>query len=266
MHTAFRPSTNIMLYKVIIYNALLTIYSWPAQGEPGKCRDGITKNVAPHQLLRQDLFCSYDKESRPVRDFHKNITIEIRLNVLLFFLDEYKNVLDLHTWLGISWIDEGLNWNSADYSNVDVLHVKSYDIWQPDLSVYNSGNLETNGGWDFTHCTINSTGEVFCIPNVKWSTQCTANLQQWPFDKHICNMTIGSWTHTGEQMNINHDEGIGLKYFTSNPEWELLNSSATKKVSTYDCCPNATYQSIIFSFHIKRHADAYAATVVMPSL
>ncbi|KAG8234691.1 hypothetical protein J437_LFUL015345 [Ladona fulva] len=260
------PSDS-MPYKILIFYTLITFCTWLAQGEPGKCRDGITKNITPHQLLRQDLFCSYDKESRPVIDFHKNVTVDLKLFVKFFVFDEHKNVLEVHAWLAMSWTDEGLKWNPPDYSNINVLHVKDYDIWMPDISIYNSGNMETNGAWDYTHCVVYSTGIVLCVPTLKWSAQCKANLQQWPFDQQNCTMTIGSWSQSGEQLDINlKDQGIGLEDFASNREWELLKSSAKKEVTKYSSAPNSTYQSIDFHFHIKRHADAYAATVIIPSL
>ncbi|KAG8212680.1 hypothetical protein J437_LFUL019554, partial [Ladona fulva] len=253
-----------MPYKTLIYNIILTFCTWLAQGEPGKCRDGVTKNMAPHQILRKDLFCSYDKESYPVNDFHKNLTVHLLLCVNFFTLDELKNVLDVQGWLIIMWKDEGLMWNPADYSNVSFLTVKSYDIWQPELLVKNRGNLETNDAWDFTTCNLFSTGMVVCGPNIKLPAQCIANLYQWPFDQHNCNMIIGSQTQTRQQLDFKFiEEGINLENFTRNSEWDLLySSSATKVVKFY----NSSYQFVKYSFHIKRHADAYAATVIIPSI
>ena len=79
-----------------------------------------------------------------------------------------------------------------------------------------SGNLETNGAWDYTHCIVNYKGEVLCVPSLKWSARCIANLQQWPFDQHTCSMTVGSWSQTGEQMNLKpHSNGVSILITTA---------------------------------------------------
>jgi hypothetical protein len=51
-------------------------------------------------------------------------------------------------------------------------------------------------------CILRSDGAVLCVPPYKHVVTCSANLRHWPYDTHTCTMMIGSWTHTGDQMNI----------------------------------------------------------------
>ncbi|XP_071454775.1 neuronal acetylcholine receptor subunit alpha-2-like [Hetaerina americana] len=191
----------------------------------------------------------------------------MKLFVKFFSLDEVNNVLEVHSWTGMSWHDAHLTWTPSDYGNVTFLHVSSKDIWLPDFALYDSGDLSQNTAFKRTTCLVYPQGTVLCVPITKWPVHCRPNLRQWPFDSHECTMKIGSWTHVGEMIDITlKDGGVDLDDFQGSREWELKNVTAIKNVATYDCCPNATYPSVTYKFIIKRHASAYAATVTVPSL
>jgi hypothetical protein len=51
-------------------------------------------------------------------------------------------------------------------------------------------------------CILYAKGDIMCIPPYNHVVSCSANLRRWPYDSHTCAMMIGSWTHTGEQINI----------------------------------------------------------------
>jgi hypothetical protein len=51
-------------------------------------------------------------------------------------------------------------------------------------------------------CISRSNGAVTCVPPYNHVVVCSADLTRWPYDTHTCTMTIGSWTHIGEEMNI----------------------------------------------------------------
>ncbi|XP_071454903.1 acetylcholine receptor subunit alpha-1-A-like [Hetaerina americana] len=237
---------------VSLFVLYLVFCSLLVKGEPGKCRDGVFKDLTSHQLLRLDVFCSYDKTVRPVIQYSSNITVNMKMFIKFFTL---------------SWNDAHLKWTPSDYGNISALHVHTKEIWVPDLDIYNSGNMESYVGIKGTICVVYPKGHVLCVPVAKWPVHCKPNLRQWPFDSHECTMTIGSWTHAGELIDIQlQNEGVSLSDFQESREWELTNATAVRNVASYDCCPNLTYPSIVYKFNIKRHASAYLATVIMPSL
>ena len=54
----------------------------------------------------------------------------------------------------------------------------------------------------YTICEVRSDGQVRCVPPVTHTSSCAANLLRWPYDQHTCKMILGSWTHSGEEMNL----------------------------------------------------------------
>jgi len=51
-------------------------------------------------------------------------------------------------------------------------------------------------------CMLFYDGDTTCVPPYNHVVACSANLRHWPYDTHTCTMMIGSWSHTGDQMNI----------------------------------------------------------------
>ncbi|XP_046399272.1 acetylcholine receptor subunit alpha-type acr-16-like isoform X1 [Ischnura elegans] len=246
---------------------LLLIWCSVAVGEPGKCREGVAKDITAHHLLMQDVFCSYDKDVRPSIKHSDNVTATIKLFVKFFSFDELNSVMHIHTWMALTWTDAYLKWSPSDYGNISVLHVSIRDIWVPDLSIYNSGDLSVSMGFRRTQCLIFPDSMVLCVPAIKWPAYCQAVFRLWPFDMHECKLTIGSWNHHGEAVDIKmSDAGYSLDDYVQSKEWELKNVTALVNVSVYECCPNETYPTAEYTFIIKRHASAYAATVVIPVL
>ncbi|XP_046399069.1 acetylcholine receptor subunit alpha-type acr-16-like [Ischnura elegans] len=237
------------------------------KSEPGSCRAGVTKDLTPNQRLRQDVFCSYDKDVRPVVQYSKNLTVSVLMMLRFFTFEEVSNVLQLNSWMYLSWNDSHLTWTPADYGNISQLDVNTREIWVPDLSIYNSGDMNSDMTFKRTDCIVDDKGHVQCVPVAKWPVHCTPNLREWPYDLHECSMILGSWSYTGELLDFDLlHQGITLDDFLGNREWELKNVSAVKEVKTYDCCPNQTYPLVMYKFILKRHASAYLATVVIPSM
>ena len=45
-----------------------------------------------------------------------------------------------------------------------------------------------------------------CVPPIKQTASCSANLRHWPYDVHTCSLVIGSWMHSGEELNLSIPE------------------------------------------------------------
>jgi hypothetical protein len=53
-----------------------------------------------------------------------------------------------------------------------------------------------------TICAVYSDGGVSCVPPSTHTASCSADLTLWPYDRHTCKLEMGSWTHTGEKVNV----------------------------------------------------------------
>ncbi len=53
-----------------------------------------------------------------------------------------------------------------------------------------------------TDCLLYSSGLVFWIPPVTFKTACDMDYSYWPWDVQVCRIVIGSWTKSGDDIDI----------------------------------------------------------------
>lgn len=96
---------------------------------------------------------------------------------------------------------------------------------------------------------------------------CWPDLRYWPFDVQNCTIKIGSWYHTGEEININDTHySEDTSKFHVNPEWSIEHISLTKEIGIYKKFPNDTYPSVKLQMLIRRHHSAKIVFVIIPYL
>lgn len=80
-----------------------------------------------------------------------------------------------------------------------------------------SGNLFELSQMD---CLLFNEGSISCVPAVKFMSKCDTNFIYWPYDKHQCHVTFGSWSHKGEEVDL-HIDGEGVRYKEISPSSTL---------------------------------------------
>jgi hypothetical protein len=94
---------------------------------------------------------------------------------------------------------------------------------------------------------------------------------RWPHDTHTCDLKFGSWTHHGDEIDLQYmsyanetaDKMIEHASLVKNSEWTLLKSSAVRSATYYPCCPEP-YVDLTFSFTFTRVSPSYAITFILP--
>ena len=119
-----------------------------------------------------------------------------------------------------TWTDEFLKWNITEKYNISSLHFDVEEIWMPDIALYN--RFEPSLKWtvsiklifyfsasnaDITPKSklpilVYDTGSVYWAPHFTAQVPCRMDISQWPSDEHTCSLLIGSWSHHGEQINL----------------------------------------------------------------
>lgn len=112
--------------------------------------------------LRHDLLKNYDTSARPE---HSTVAskVNIALTLIHIDLDETKGVLTTNGWLKINWTDSKLSWNPSDYENLATLHVAAGDVWQPDLTIYNSASANLIDHYGKTNAILFNNGQVLWV-------------------------------------------------------------------------------------------------------
>ena len=228
------------------------------------------KNYTPTPMLslKRHLFCEYDRTVRPASS-HKDVN-NVTMNLIpkLLEFDEWTSTMSLHSWMGLVWTDSHLTWKTSDFDGINYIHVKSDDIWLPDLSVYNSGDMAVDqNSIPSTTCLVFNSGLVSCLPSLKHVAKCATDYSDWPYDIHQCRIHFGSWSHAQGEMDIHLDKkGFQMAGYMNSSTWDLNLVKAYKVLKKYKCCPNDSYPIIVYEFSITRHYGIMHITYVTPAV
>uniref|UniRef100_A0A3Q3A9L6 Cholinergic receptor nicotinic alpha 9 subunit n=2 Tax=Kryptolebias marmoratus TaxID=37003 RepID=A0A3Q3A9L6_KRYMA len=216
-----------------------------------------------HKLLN-DLMENYSSALRPVDDTDQplNVTLQITLSQIKD-MDERNQVLIAYLWIRQTWHDAYLRWNKEDYDGLDVIHIPSSLVWRPDLVLYNKADDDFSGPMD-TNVRLRYNGEITWDAPAITKSSCVVDVSYFPFDSQECNLTFGSWTYNGNQVDIIMGMDSGdLSDFVENVEWECHGMPATKNVIMYGCCSDP-YPDITYTVLLQRRSSFYIFNLLLP--
>ncbi|XP_011630950.1 neuronal acetylcholine receptor subunit alpha-6-like [Pogonomyrmex barbatus] len=214
--------------------------------------------------LKQDLFVKYDKFARPTQHFNTTV-VNFDIALLYININDFKSTITVNGWASHVWTDEKLKWDPTKYGNIQNIHVGSHEVWQPDILLYHSGTAGTVEHYGDTHCIIYHDGQVLWVPPAQFIGLCELDFRLWPFDTQVCNMTFGSWTFHGEQIDMRLRENEDMEpLYVKNAKWKLLDVSKSRASVMYSCCPEP-YTNLNFKMTLKRNSALYCSTLLMPA-
>uniref|UniRef100_H2LHN7 Cholinergic receptor nicotinic alpha 9 subunit n=1 Tax=Oryzias latipes TaxID=8090 RepID=H2LHN7_ORYLA len=216
------------------------------------------------QKLLNDLMENYSNALRPVEDTDSalNVTLQVTLSQIKD-MDERNQVLIAYLWIRQTWHDAYLKWNKDDYDGLDVIHIPSSLVWRPDLVLYNKADDDFSGPMD-TNVKLRYNGEITWDAPAITKSSCVVDVSYFPFDSQECNLTFGSWTYNGNQVDIYMGMDSGdLSDFVENVEWECHGMPATKNVIMYGCCSDP-YPDITYTVLLQRRSSFYIFNLLLP--
>ncbi|XP_045598594.2 acetylcholine receptor subunit beta-like 2 [Procambarus clarkii] len=260
---------HLSIMKVLIL-ALLAGYLSPARGTGSRApdQDNFDKDNWISRLYK-DKLKGYNKESRPVLDHTHNTTVYLGLSLNYIHLDDVRQELSVNAWSIMTWVDEYLRWEPKNYINLDRIHFDDDDIWMPDISVYNSAEGSDVHPFGRVPVLANSVGQTYWFPPTHLVVKCDLDLTNWPSDEHSCLVRMGSWTHHGEQIDIqimsnNGTNGVIMTNFEKNNQWKLINVTATRSLISLE--EHDPYVEVDFTFNVKRQASMHATFITQSTL
>ncbi|XP_062408738.1 neuronal acetylcholine receptor subunit alpha-9 [Sardina pilchardus] len=219
------------------------------------------------QKLLNDLMENYSSALRPVDDTDKalNVTLQITLSQIKD-MDERNQVLTTYLWVRQVWHDAYLRWDKEEYDGLEVIRIPSELVWRPDIVLYNNADEENKDGPPETNVVLRYDGEITWDSPAITKSSCKVDVAYFPFDSQQCNLTFGSWTYNGNQVDINLDkdkESGDLSDFVENVEWECHGMPARKSVIMYGCCSDP-YPDITYTVLLKRRSSFYIFNLLLP--
>ncbi|KAG9331206.1 hypothetical protein JZ751_019749 [Albula glossodonta] len=98
----------------------------------------VSQQGAPQHRLYSDLMKNYNPQERPVVNDSENLTVHFSIHLIqILDVDEKNQVLTTNIWLNMHWIDQYLQWNTTEYSDISNIRLPDDQIWKPDILLYN---------------------------------------------------------------------------------------------------------------------------------
>ncbi|XP_034024272.1 neuronal acetylcholine receptor subunit alpha-10a [Thalassophryne amazonica] len=216
------------------------------------------------QKLLKDLFPNYTSALRPVEDTNTvlNVTLQVTLSQIID-MDERNQILTAYLWIRRVWIDAYLKWNKDEYDGLDTIRIPSSYVWKPDIVLYNNADDHFTGPMD-TNVVIRHDGQITWDSPAITKSSCKVDVSFFPFDAQQCRFTYGSWTYSGNQVDIlNALESADLADLVENVEWEVLGMPAKRNVILYGCCADP-YPDVTYTLKLKRRASFYVFNLLIP--
>ncbi|XP_006001544.1 neuronal acetylcholine receptor subunit alpha-9 [Latimeria chalumnae] len=216
------------------------------------------------QKLFSDLFENYTNALRPVEDTDKamNVTLQITLSQIKD-MDERNQILTAYLWIRQIWYDAYLIWDKDEYDGLDSIRIPSNLVWRPDIVLYNKADDEFTGPAD-TNVVLRYDGQITWDAPAITKSSCVVDVAYFPFDDQQCNLTFGSWTYNGNQVDIINGMDSGdLSDFVENVEWEVHGMPAVKNVIMYGCC-SEPYPDVTYTLLLKRRSSFYIFNLLIP--
>lgn len=195
-------------------------------------------NTDVQNLLTQ-LFTtnSYNYLIRP--STNQSVTKEVYISFTLYGItgiDEIEQKLTTTGWLEIHWQDDLLTWTPSSYGGLQELYVPQGNIWKPDISLQNGFSDLKELGSKFIQVNIQSDGQVTWRPFQVFSTKCSLDSTYFPFDRQTCDLVFVAWSLDRHDVFLaQYSDGIDISVeLQSHGEWEIITSSATDEVESYE--------------------------------
>ncbi|KAJ3614438.1 hypothetical protein NHX12_018011 [Muraenolepis orangiensis] len=211
------------------------------------------------QKLLTDLMENYSNALRPVEDTEKtlNVTLQITLSQIKD-MDERNQVLTTYLWIRQIWHDAYLKWDKDDYDGLEVIRIPS------NLKPKQRGADDESSGPADTNVVLRYNGEITWDSPAITKSSCVVDVSYFPFDWQQCNLTFGSWTYNGNQVDICMGSNSGdLSDFVENVEWECHGMPAVRNVIMYGCCSDP-YPDITYTLLLKRRSSFYIFNLLLP--
>ena len=215
--------------------------------------------------LLEYVFDGYDKTTRPIKNYKEPVIVEMGLGVqTLESFNQMEESLALNIWLRSNWKDENLAWNN--YSNLTFLSIDKEDIWTPDIELLNAASkpeiYTLKGGINL----YNDGSIMYSKPGI-YKYSCSLNLKKFPFDRQNCTMKFGNWIYSNQYVYLKPYEDksrqVDILSSFSHSEWDIEKVEVFTRNETKECCPGEEFNTLYYSFILKRYPHYYKISMGM---
>ena len=229
--------------------------------------DANSLNSSKVNHLREKLLRNYRSDTIPNNGEPLNLSMGLAMRAFNN-INQIDGTVELNVWLRYWWNDYNLVWNKNKW-NISSLTFRTEPgldgtVWTPDIYLYNTAENPLEN-LKYSNIEVDNNGNIiWSRPGIIKAT-CAFDLTNFPYDRQLCQIKLGSWTYNGFQLII--QEGfppIDTENYQQNEEWKLENITHTINAIKYACCPYK-YYDITFDIYIKRLSGYYETNIIIPT-
>lgn len=236
--------------------------------------DKSLKRLSMQQLIRRKLMDShvYKKQERP--DETNTTMVMIYLKILAIdSVDVRQMQYSTDVYLRQVWVDSRLRWEHIEefkHYNINIVSPSLKDqIWLPDL-------FFRNGKKGYIHnmttpnylMRVKPNGEVLYSQKLTMVFSCQMELQAFPMDTQNCEINIGSYGYTLEELKF---YWRGFETIVVQKNLKIPEFDTPKTIETIDCTEDSTtstgnYTCLKAIIELNRQLGSYLASTYIPSV
>ncbi|CAL1681655.1 unnamed protein product [Lasius platythorax] len=216
--------------------------------------------------LKRHLLCEYDSEVRPVQNNNNMTRVTFRMVPHFLHFNNEEELFELHTWIAMAWHDSHLTWDPEQYDNIKWIPVSGYQIWVPDILIHNERIGESSLGHSQAKGWVEKQGMVQWLTAAKYTTYCFADNTWWPYNTMNCTIQVGSWSHSGDEIELISLQNASFEIESKDVEWDLLKMYVTKWEGRYKYNFGSTAKMLSYHFILRRHWGIIRIAYISPTI
>ena len=210
--------------------------------------------------LLNKLLSNATKDIRPGLDEKDPLVVNVSLNlVALTELNEVKGYISTVGFLDVSWIDERMTWDPADYKGISSVTIDSSKVWIPDIITSNPADKVHAFSEISTGIRYFSFGLAWWRPGSVIKTICFIRIPAYPFDVHTCPISFAAWgTFPFELVLQAPTNTVTTSFYSENSEWALTRTSAGAAIA------GSQLSMVGFDIQFSRRSTFLVVNVLVP--
>ncbi|CAH2324604.1 5-hydroxytryptamine receptor 3A-like [Pelobates cultripes] len=210
---------------------------------------------------------------RPTNDWGKPTYVFVNIN-LHSIVEMNMNLQTLTTYIlfQMTWRNDFISWNASDFCGIDYVIVPDSTFWKPDLYIYEL--IESSETDDkpivIPYYIVYNYGDLTQFKPLRIVSTCTVNIFKFPFDTQTCDLTLGSFVYSVNDIlmapssNSTTVTNESKQSFSSKGDWDLISITVHDKTVEYD--DGERFDVVKYEIKIKRTPLNYVINLIIPAV
>ena len=212
-----------------------------------------------------EIFDNYKHFTRPVKSSAAVTVVNVTFVLMsIIEIDEKRQTLSQIFYLDLTWYDHYLVWNSSKHGGLDHLILPQKKVWLPDVVIMPLAGSMRRLGYDELPLRLESSGKILWQPSGVFTTHCEIDITKYPFDRQVCEVSLGAWMSRREDLVLRASEpcAVSRESYTSSSEWRLLQVVAEEE--DYVDSQGGTLSKVSVTYTLRRRPLFSTLAVVVP--